>query len=236
MKIKIIPNPRKDWAENLAKEVHSLLVSEGHEIVKNGADATICIGGDGTILYANHKTMLEGPILGIGSKTSYICQLQNTSWKDGLLPLLKRNKTIPVMTLCCTLGDQQINALNDFVVHTDDHRVIHLSVVVDNEKTTFSGDGLILSTALGTAGYAYSAGGEILVPTERKISIVPICAYRRTFSPQIVEENKIIEINTNRKCAFIADGIFIKHLEKNETVIIKKDKDIILFQGVGYNQ
>ena len=72
MKIKIIHNPLKHWTEEVKKELVRHLAAEGHKIVNKGADATVCIGGDGTVLYANYRKKLEGKVLGIGSKRSFI--------------------------------------------------------------------------------------------------------------------------------------------------------------------
>ncbi len=80
MKLKLIPNPKKPWANELASELKALL-SPAHSFVRSGADATICIGGDGTILYAHYKGRLEGPVLGIGGDKSYICQLRKDNWR-----------------------------------------------------------------------------------------------------------------------------------------------------------
>ena len=59
MNIKVIHNPLKHWTKELEKELRKFLVSEGHNIVKKGAEVTVCIGGDGTVLYANYKKQLE---------------------------------------------------------------------------------------------------------------------------------------------------------------------------------
>ena len=51
MHIKILFNTTKEWARGLAQEVREFLFVNGFEICERGADATVCIGGDGTILY-----------------------------------------------------------------------------------------------------------------------------------------------------------------------------------------
>lgn len=233
MKFKIIANPKKEWASELVKEVEALLKESGHAVTEKNADVTICIGGDGTILYSNHKKILEGPVIAIGTETSYICQLKRKTWKEELPKLLETGNKITVMTLIAKVGDEEFSAINDFVVHAKDYRVLEITVD-DSEKTqSFHGDGLIVSSALGSAGYAYSAGGDKLDPKERKISIVPICPYKRTFLPVSFDENKRIKVHFSKDCAFITDGIFLKNLKKDENVLIEKGNDITFFEGVG---
>jgi NAD+ kinase len=236
MKIKILANPKKPWARELADEIKAFL-SPRHSIVRDGADATICIGGDGTILYAAHKGRIEGAVLGIGSEKSYICQLRNTDWKGRLLPLLESKKTVSIMTLRCMLGAKRVTALNDFLVHATNYRVAELEVAYDDgrgkRRTAFEGDGIIISSALGSAAYAFSAGGEMMAPTERKLSLVPICPYKRAFSPKTLPEDAKAAVKVGSDCAFIVDGIYVRKLRKGEIVEIGKGEDVRFFIGVG---
>ncbi|MEM3422659.1 MAG: hypothetical protein QXZ30_02435 [Candidatus Bilamarchaeaceae archaeon] len=238
MKIKIITNPLKSWAAKLAKEVEALLTKNGYPIVKKNADTTICIGGDGTILYANYSGNLEGNILGIGSERSYICQLHIKNWKDKLLSILK-TKTDDIFVLQYEIKNgiktiKKGTAINDAVVHSDNYRVIQLSVSINNKKNDFRADGVIVSSAVGTTGYAYSAGGKKLSPTSKKMEVVPIAPYRRMFKPQLIDPKSIVKISAERDCAFIVDGIYVKKLKPDEVVIIKQNGALKFFKGVGW--
>jgi NAD+ kinase len=233
MKIKLIFNPKKPWAKKLAKDIASFLEKKGRRIVRNGADATVCIGGDGTVLYNNHMRRLQGPVIGIGTKNSYICQLNRSSWRKPLLKLLEKGKKVIIMTLMARVGRKNFNALNDFVIHVKDYRVMEMDVRVAGKRNSFYGDGIIISSALGSAAYAYSAGGARLRPTERKISIVPICPYRRAFSPVVLAEKGRASVRVNSDCAFIIDGVFVRHLKKGERVHVERGKEVEFFEGVG---
>jgi NAD+ kinase len=235
MKIKLIVNPKKAWAKALARDAALLLKAAGHLVVRKGAGATVCIGGDGTILYAHHKGRLEGPVLGIGSTRSYICQLRKQSWKKKLARLLARKKTVRIMTLEARVGGKRCVALNDFVVHATHFRVAELAVSAGGRRSSFEGDGVIVSTALGSAAYAYSAGGIKMAPLQRKISVVPICAYKRAFSPSVLPPGGTVTIRPGSDCAFIADGIYVRRLKRGEAVRIRKGRDAVLFEGVGHN-
>ncbi|MDD5339757.1 MAG: hypothetical protein PHV13_00735 [Candidatus ainarchaeum sp.] len=236
MDLKIIANPRKPWAKELAREVSSVL-RRGHRIVKKGADATICIGGDGTILFANHQHRLEGPVLGIGGAKSYVCQLSKKSWRGKLLAILRKNRIVSTMTLDAHIGKKRYRALNDFVVHATHFRVAEIRVATSSGRKrrlfSFEGDGVIASTALGSAAYAYSAGGIKMAPLQRKISIVPICPYKRAFLPSVLSEKGKANITAGRDCAFIVDGIYVRRLKKGEVVRIGKGRDMRFFEGVG---
>ncbi|MBU0590817.1 NAD(+)/NADH kinase [Candidatus Micrarchaeota archaeon] len=233
MRIKIIHNPQKHWTEELAGQVSAFLCDKDHEIVTKDANYTICIGGDGTILYANHRNELSGRIIGIGSKSSYICQLTRDSWEESLPDFILKKSSVIIMGLNASLRGNTHTAINDFVIHTHDYRVLEIEVTINRKTSSFRGDGLIISTPLGSASYAYSAGGEALKPEERKISIVPICPYKRTFTPTLLPENEHIEVKVGRECAFIVDGIFVRHLKSEEVITMEKGEDLLFVEGVG---
>jgi len=235
MKIKIYSNPKKDWAKALASELAEFLTEAKHTIVRRGAQATICIGGDGTILYANHKKRVEGTVLGIGSEKSYICQLTKDNYKEKILALLESENKQKIMALECEINGKRYIALNDAVIHATHYRVAEMEVSVQGSenKASFEGDGMIISTALGSAAYAFSAGGAKMAPTERKLSLVPISPYKRAFSPQVLSEDATVSISVGSDCAFIIDGIFVRRLKKGEVVHAKKGRDVMFFPGTG---
>jgi len=233
MKIKIISNPGKDWTSKIAQDVSAFLTNNTYSIVETGADATICIGGDGTILYANHQKTVEGPILGIGTKKSYICQLERESWKDHILQVLS-GPVVSIMSIKASADGKEFTALNDFAIHAKNYRVIEIAVADNDQVSVFRGDGLIVSSALGSSAYAYSAGGEQLPPEEKKIVVVPIAPYKRAFSPEVLPSDFSISISSKQECAFISDGVFVSDLPPLSKVNIEKGDDILFFAGVGH--
>lgn len=238
MRIKIIINPTKEWVKKIAKEVRKILKENKHKIVAKKADATICIGGDGTILYAGYSGKLEGKILGIGSKRSYICQLHKKNWRKNILRALnEETEDVFILQYEIKKGKKtglSGKAINDIVIHSNNYRVLSIKIEINGKKTNFLADGVIVSSGIGSTSYAYSAGGKKLRHTARKMEVVPIAPYRRKFQPIVVGQNSIIKICTERNSAFILDGIYIKELKPDETVIIKQDGILKFFKGVGW--
>ncbi|MFH1785420.1 MAG: hypothetical protein ABH842_03245 [Candidatus Micrarchaeota archaeon] len=234
MKIKIIANPKKAWAKALAKKISDFL-SQKHIIVTKEADATVCIGGDGTVLYAGHNGDIEGAVLGIGGDTSYICQIHHKNWKESV-KILESKKFEKIMTLNCEVSGKSYRVLNDIVVHATHYRVVEMGVKTKGRIYFFEGDGMIISSPVGSTAYAFSAGGRKFKPKERNISVVPICAYKRAFLPLVLSENEKVSIKAGSDCAFILDGIFIRNLKPGEVVNIRKGSDMIFFNGVGKNE
>lgn len=229
MKVKILANTRKSWAESLSRSLSSFLRSHGISVSHSSADVTLCIGGDGTIFHYSYFGKTIGSILGIGSKTSSVCQFQREKLSMvKLLSALKKNKTEKRLTLSAKMdgNSKSFHSLNDIVLHTHDYRVITLSLKVNKKTYKFEGDGIIISTPTGSSAYCYSAGGNILPRTERRISIVPICPYKRSLKPTIVNEDAEITISANRTSDFIIDGIYVGRLQPETRLNIKKGKDV----------
>ena len=59
---------------------------------------------------------------------------------------------------------------------------------------------------------------------------MPICPYKRAFSPQVLSEDGIAVITAGSDCALIIDGIYVRRLKKGEGVRVKKGRDILLFK------
>ena len=220
-KIKLVVNPKKQWAIGIQRSLASFLENSGYSIADKNADLTICIGGDGTILYANHDKKIQGAVLGIGGDKSKICILNKDNWRKHLLQLLKNGKTENRQILHASATGNQYTAINDFVIHTHDYRVIELNVQIDGMNHHFEGDGLIVSSATGSLAYAYSAGGKKLAPRSKKIQAVPIAPYLRAFKPHTLPSNSKITISADRTSAFIVDGIFICTLKPNQEIKLR---------------
>jgi len=224
MRIKVLYNNTKSWTSKLVSELEKFLIKNSFTIVKKGADITICVGGDGTIYHNYYKKTLEGAILGLGSKTSFICRLKKEDWKKHILKVLKKPKYEKRITLQVLVGKKKFNSMNDVVVHTADYRVIGINVKISNNNKFFDGDGLIIATPTGSSGYAYSAGGTVIDEDANAIEIIPICPYRRKFSPLVIHEDVVVECYSDRSSDLIIDGIFIKKLQPKKKVKVKKGK------------
>ena len=183
------------------------------------ADAVICFGGDGTILYmAKHATRAGIPILGINIGTmGFMAELESTE-----LDLLKRlaNDDYHVenrMMLDVTVfrGRDIIFhdiGLNDVVVSKGAiARIVHLSVECDGvQAMECSGDGIIVATPTGSTAYSLSAGGPIVEPEADSILVTPICAHDVVSCSIVTSDKRVITVglttNARRNAFLSVDG------------------------------
>ena len=76
--------------------------------------------------------------------------------------------------------------------------MIDFDLFVDGEVIArFGGDGLILSTPIGSTGHNLSAGGPILEQGLSAFVITPICPHMLTDRPVVVRDYSQVEIKMN---------------------------------------
>ncbi|MDO5707076.1 MAG: NAD(+)/NADH kinase [Andreesenia angusta] len=189
----------------------------------NDALVTVCIGGDGAFIRAVHRTNLSAiPIIGIN--TGHLGFFQEVNPDDiasFVRDLKAENYIIEKMDLIeCqikTVDEKKtVHAINEFAIKGLANKVIHIDVYIDGclfEKV--SGDGVIVSTPIGSTGYNYSCGGSIISPclkTLQLASIAPISskAYRSLNNSLIFPSDASLVIRPEYRediMNVIADGV-----------------------------
>ncbi len=152
-----------------------------------GVDLLIVLGGDGSLLRAGHFcTPLGIPLLGIRSgRLGFLVELDDSNLPQYLEKLLRAQYRLENrMMLRAELfrRDKLVqgwDVINEAVVCRG-NEVRPIEVRVDlNEGylTSYIADGVIVSTATGSTGYALAANGPILPPELRNILIIPIAPH-----------------------------------------------------------
>jgi NAD+ kinase len=121
-------------------------------------------------------------------------------------------------------------------------RPIALSTSVDGEKLySFLSDGLIVSTPAGSTAYALSAGGPIVHPEVRCVSIVPICAHSLSPRPMLFPDTTAIRVRLDARAGgaiLSGDGQNDAELASGGEVAVTSDfasrVDVIIMDGGAY--
>jgi len=154
------------------------------EVIR-GADLVICFGGDGTILHLARAAAPYGvPILTVNlGRKGFIAELEPKDTDKIVSIALQDSYHIEERMMLDIAVHRQGKvvceefALND-VVARGATRLIDIDVYGDGELiTSFSGDGIIVSSPTGSTAYSMAAGGPIIEPTAQNLSITPICAH-----------------------------------------------------------
>lgn len=167
------------------KDLEGKLISKGYQVHDGfhpDGILNICIGGDGAFLRTVHKYKFP-TIPFIGVNTGHLGFFQEIS-PDELDTFVNKFHSgdysieqISLIEACVYSRDSCITltGLNEIVIKGIESRVIHLNIYIDNEHfEKVSGDGVIISTPIGSTAYNYSCGGSVVSPSLNVLQLAPI--------------------------------------------------------------
>lgn len=258
-KIGIIYHPLNPAAGKLADDLAARLATrqlsvwkcsawEGDEARQrvDGSELVITVGGDGTILRAVQAIIPRSvPITGINlGNLGFMTELAADETGDRLDELLDgggwSDERALLQAEVTQAGEKtpsaSFHALNDVVIaHGDVARVIRVDVSIDDEPlTTYKADGIIVSTATGSTGYALAAGGPILHPQAKELVLLPIvphlsASYKLVLSPTSTVK---LEVGTNYTATLTVDGYVSHPITSGTTVTVRRSARTIRFLRV----
>ena len=200
------------------------------------ADVGLVLGGDGTILrgmdFFRGKAV---PVLGINTGHLGFLASAELEELDMVLEGLSSGafgiEELPVLSALMPSG-QRLTAVNDFCVNRSMMGgILHFSVDVEGEPVArVAGDGLVVSTPLGSTAYALSAGGPIMDPEIPGILIVAICPHQISLRPIVVPQWATIDVavgGLRGSGPFVsADGKPLGSLQAGQRLRVSKSDEI----------
>lgn len=192
----------KNFLENLGVTC----IFEHPKTLNEGADFSVVLGGDGTVLAAG-RAFVPNPVIVVNtghlgfltssSKENY--QETLTRFLEGRYTLTKRH-TLTVTVRRYLKDPLEFYALNEVVVAKNQlSKLVKVAVKVkDGLKyesiSEYRADGLIVSTPTGSTAYNLSAGGPIIHPGCQNIVITPICPQGLTQRSLVIPSNLTVVI------------------------------------------
>jgi NAD+ kinase len=182
-----------------------------------GLDLIVSVGGDGTFLHAAHvASQVTCPILGVKvGRLGFLTEVEPEEATPLLEAVLEGTARIEerLAVLAEPIGSASFEpqwALNEVIVEKKArHRLVRLALFVDDVYvTTFSADGVIVSTPTGSTAYAFSGGGPIVTPTLPCLVVTPVAAHM-VFDRSLVlraDERVILEVMGEEDGLLSADG------------------------------
>ncbi len=197
------------------------------------ADLAIVLGGDGAILRAARQLgYRQVPVLGVNlGKLGFLADLSPGELLDSLPAIAAGQCRVAshLMFECAfptPAGPQVVLGLNEVVVHGPSiGHVTELDLLVDGEAVThFTGDGLIISTPVGSTAHSLSAGGPILSQELQAFAITPICPHTLTYRPLVDAADKQYTIRVRRPegASLTADGQSLGELAEGDSVTVRR--------------
>lgn len=198
-------------------------------------DMVIVLGGDGSILRsALHMADQQVPVLGVNlGKLGFLAGL-SPDQLDGALQKIRAGQGQIIEHLmfeCEVFRDEAVIArrlgLNEAAVLAGaSFRMLEVQLYVDAESvTTYSCDGLIISTPIGSTAHSLSAGGPILRKDLQAFVILPISPHTLTNRPVVDSAERVYELvvaHPHPGTSLVVDGRAVCPLERGDRVRIAR--------------
>lgn len=203
----------------------------------NFSDLILSLGGDGTLIgVCRQSTKHSPPIFGVNmGRLGFITEFSKSEFFDELDEVIKgRMNLVKAQLYKIEIIDQGKSIessffLNDAVFNKNHiSRMIYLTVENENEHIyDLSGDGLIVSSPIGSTAYSLAAGGPIIHPQVGSLVMTPICAHSLTHRPIVIPDNMNIFVKSQDKdepVNLTLDGQQLLTVHPYQTVKISKSK------------
>jgi len=215
------------------------------------ADLAIVLGGDGAILRAAHQMgRRQVPAIGVNlGKLGFLADLSPEELL-AVLPDVCRGKfrVVDHLMFECRVADGggrvvcEDLGLNEVGIFAGPpFAILDVDLYVDAElATTYSCDGLILSTPVGSTAHSLSAGGPILRKNLQAFVISPISPHTLTNRPVVDTADRVYELVVPRPHAgtsLVVDGRMMCTLEPDHRVRIRRARSqfkLVEVPGHGY--
>lgn len=216
-------------------EVAAVDLQQAMDLSAVKADLAIVFGGDGAILAAARMLgRSRVPVVGVNmGKLGFLAAFTPEEIRSHL-PAILNGKYRPVtrMLLRCRvmrLGKtiSESLALNDAVISRGSlSRLIHLGVSISGRVVTaYAGDGLVISTPVGSTAHSLSAGGPIVTPEFDAILLTPLCPHTLSNRPLVVSPSETVEAvveGYSQEIALTVDGQVYVQLQAGDIVRVDK--------------
>ncbi len=205
-----------------------------------GADLIVTVGGDGTILRTTRVAAPFGvPLLGVNmGRVGFMAELAPSQARSGFAGLLEgvdgwveERTMLSVETApnrSTVSAPQPFHALNDALVGRGAvPRLARVEVSIDGvHLTRYTADAVIVATATGSTGYAFSAGGPILHPSTTDLVVTAVAPHISFSGSLVIPATCVIDltVHTDYQAVLSVDGYVDLGLQDGDSVRIRRSE------------
>jgi NAD+ kinase len=220
--------------EQYARIVHTDFTG-AEDLTQIEADVAIVLGGDGSILRAARQMgHRQVPVVAVNlGKLGFLANMTPAELPKILQDFAagKLHVLDHLMFECTVLRNgkqfaQQLG-LNDVVVHAGTpFTLINIDLYVDSDLvTTYSCDGLIVSTPVGSTAHGLSAGGPILRKNLQAFVVLPLNPHTLTMRPVVDSADCVYELvveQPNAGTSVVVDGRVLCPMQPGDRVRVER--------------
>ena len=231
-------------------EVVDLIDDFSRELPSDEIDFAVVFGGDGSILRAAHAMGYnQVPVIGVNlGRLGFLADLQPEQLELALPQLVAGQYDVVshLMFECEVVrpgrDTLRVLGLNEVAVLAGPpFTILEVQLYVDAELgTTYSCDGLIVSTPVGSTAHSLSAGGPILQKSLHAFVISPISPHTLTNRPVVDSADRVYELvvpQPNEGTSLVVDGKLLCQLAADDRIRVTRSRavfQLVEVQGQGY--
>ena len=198
------------------------------------SDLIIVIGGDGSFIHAAKDAAVHRkPVLCINAgNLAFLAGLEGNELdllKNLITGDFSQDRRMMLEVILKSNNEEKLlgYCLNDVAIaRYGDIKLIDLDVFCNERKiNSYRGDGVVISTPTGSTAYAWSAGGPVIDPDLKCITLTPICTHSPLNRTLVFNEKSIITVkaaNNSQKICLSTDGDKSLELSDSFEIIIRE--------------
>ena len=214
------------------------------------ADLVVVLGGDGSMLRAARRMAYDQlPVVGVNlGRLGFLAAIQPEQLDQALPEICRGEYDVirHVMFECEVIRDDQPHcqtlAVNEAAVLAGPpFAMLAVQLYVDGElATTYSCDGLIVSTPVGSTAHSLSAGGPILRKDLPAVVVSPISPHTLTNRPVVDSADREYALKVpdpHEGTTLVVDGKEVCRLTADDVVRIVRSRaefQLVEISGRGY--
>ena len=209
------------WLEGRADRVEVVMDRES-SLENTAADLVIVFGGDGSLLAAARRMgNNQMPTVGINlGRLGFLTAFSGARARDAAEAFFagELHEEQRLLLYCRVVhrdgrSTEPVLCLNDGVLtRSRTAGMVTLSAFCDgDELATYYGDGLVVSTPVGSTAYSLAAGGPVLTPNMEALVLTPLASHTLSIRPLVMPVEGGVELLVRdtggaETCPFLVDG------------------------------
>jgi len=244
MRFLILGNGSKPYVAASAERLAATVTAAGGEVALMDlerqadlscveADLALVLGGDGAILRAARQMgFKQVPVLGVNlGRLGFLADLTPDEAIEYLPSVIRREFQLTEHVMFnCSLDDagnsKDILGLNEVVVRAGPpFKMLDVELAIDGDVVArFLGDGMIVSTPVGSTAHSLSAGGPVLGQELPAFVITPICGHTLTSRPLVDSADKTYTIRVRQAegAWLVVDGQDCGPLHSGDRITVRR--------------
>jgi NAD+ kinase len=225
-------------------EKHVRVVAEdftgGGELTGLDADLAIVLGGDGSILRAGRQMgSAQLPVLGVNlGRLGFLADVQPEDLASAFQAIaVGKFRLVDHLMLRCELRDENGKVLaaelglNELaILGGPPFSIQEIDLYVDGElAASYSCDGLIISTPVGSTAHNLSAGGPIVRKDLSAVVISAISPHTLTVRPVVDNADRVFELvvrRPNKSTSAVVDGKVLGTVSAEQRVRVSRAEPV----------